>query len=132
MTCRGKLLDQRGNQSDMAEFAVNSIRCWWYKMGTEVYPDAEALYIKVPDDEFHEIAVVTDPFHCEWNFKINSQEQSGYCFIVPNFILLIIGPDSQAAPPQSCHCSTGSNHENRLQSVIMRPVWGLTQMTKNM
>jgi len=159
-----------GISSDTAEFAVNSIRCWWQEMGAEAYPDAEALYInadgggsngarvhlwkaelqrfaneigkeihvshfppgtskwnkiehkmfcfisknwrgkplidtatvvqligntttttgltikacldervyekarKVPDDEFQKIAIVPDPFHGEWNYKITPQE----------------------------------------------------------
>ena len=34
-----------GVSSDTAEFAVNSIREWWYNMGKERYPEATCLYI---------------------------------------------------------------------------------------
>ena len=34
-----------GISADTAEFAVNSIRCWWYVMGSPVYPDSHELLI---------------------------------------------------------------------------------------
>lgn len=34
-----------GVSSDTAEFAVNSLREWWYHMGKERYPEATCLYI---------------------------------------------------------------------------------------
>jgi Rhodopirellula transposase DDE domain len=34
-----------GVSSDTAEFAVNSIRTWWYKMGSEGYPDATEIFV---------------------------------------------------------------------------------------
>ena len=34
-----------GISSDTAEFAVNSIREWWYNMGSARYPEATCLYI---------------------------------------------------------------------------------------
>ena len=34
-----------GISSDTAQFAVQSIRCWWNEMGKERYPDAKKLYI---------------------------------------------------------------------------------------
>lgn len=34
-----------GISADTAEFAVNSIRTWWHKMGKEVYPNATELVI---------------------------------------------------------------------------------------
>ncbi len=34
-----------GISSDTAEFAVNSIRCWWKEMGEEAYPNATEIYI---------------------------------------------------------------------------------------
>jgi hypothetical protein len=34
-----------GISADTAEFAVNSIRTWWYKMGKSVYPSATELLI---------------------------------------------------------------------------------------
>ena len=34
-----------GISSDTAQFAVQSIRCWWNEMGKERYPDAKGLYI---------------------------------------------------------------------------------------
>ena len=34
-----------GISADTAEFAVNSIRTWWYKMGISVYPSATELLI---------------------------------------------------------------------------------------
>lgn len=34
-----------GISSDTAEFAVNTIRTWWYKMGLQQYPDAKELLI---------------------------------------------------------------------------------------
>ena len=34
-----------GVSSDTAEFAVNSIRTWWYKMGSESYPGATELLV---------------------------------------------------------------------------------------
>jgi len=34
-----------GVSSDTAEFAVNSIRTWWYKMGSESYPDATEILV---------------------------------------------------------------------------------------
>ncbi len=34
-----------GIDHDTAEFAVRSIGCWWQKMGSRVYPDAEELLI---------------------------------------------------------------------------------------
>lgn len=34
-----------GVSADTAEFAVNSIRTWWYKMGISVYPSATELLI---------------------------------------------------------------------------------------
>lgn len=34
-----------GVSGDTAEFAVNTIRTWWYKMGAEMYPKATALLI---------------------------------------------------------------------------------------
>ena len=34
-----------GCTADTAEFAVNSIRTWWYRMGQPVYPQAKALLI---------------------------------------------------------------------------------------
>jgi len=34
-----------GISADTAEFAVNSIRTWWYKMGSCLYPDATELLI---------------------------------------------------------------------------------------
>ena len=34
-----------GISSDTAEFAVNSIRSWWYEMGRNAYPMARKLYI---------------------------------------------------------------------------------------
>ena len=34
-----------GISSDTAEFAVNSIRCWWNEMGKELYQDATSIMI---------------------------------------------------------------------------------------
>jgi hypothetical protein len=34
-----------GISGDTAEFAVESIRRWWYKVGTKRYPDARGMYI---------------------------------------------------------------------------------------
>ena len=34
-----------GISADTGEFAVNSIRKWWYEMGKQVYPDAKKLMI---------------------------------------------------------------------------------------
>ena len=34
-----------GISSDTAEFAVESIKKWWYKMGQETYPKAQRIYI---------------------------------------------------------------------------------------
>lgn len=34
-----------GISSDTAEFAVESIKKWWYEMGREAYPQAERIYI---------------------------------------------------------------------------------------
>jgi transposase len=34
-----------GISHDTAEFAVNSIRKWWYEMGQALYPDARKIYI---------------------------------------------------------------------------------------
>jgi hypothetical protein len=34
-----------GVSSDTAEFAVESIKKWWYEMGRESYPEAESIYI---------------------------------------------------------------------------------------
>ena len=34
-----------GISSDTAQFAANSIRCWWNEMGKERYPSAQKLYI---------------------------------------------------------------------------------------
>ena len=34
-----------GVSADTAQFAVNSIRCWWNEMGHERYPEANRLYI---------------------------------------------------------------------------------------
>ena len=34
-----------GISSDTAEFAVESIKRWWYEMGREVYPEADRIYI---------------------------------------------------------------------------------------
>ena len=34
-----------GISSDTAQFAVESIRSWWYNMGQEKYPDANSLLI---------------------------------------------------------------------------------------
>lgn len=34
-----------GISSDTAQFAVNSIRMWWFQMGKDRYPNAKALYI---------------------------------------------------------------------------------------
>ncbi len=34
-----------GISSDTAQFAVNTIRTWWYKMGVQLYPNAEELLI---------------------------------------------------------------------------------------
>lgn len=34
-----------GISSDTAQFAVNSIRSWWYEMGKESYPEATTIYI---------------------------------------------------------------------------------------
>jgi hypothetical protein len=34
-----------GISSDTAEFAVNSIRSWWYEMGKNTYPQAKEIYI---------------------------------------------------------------------------------------
>jgi hypothetical protein len=34
-----------GISSDTAQFAVNSIRSWWYEMGKESYPEATSIYI---------------------------------------------------------------------------------------
>lgn len=34
-----------GISADTAQFAVNTIRTWWYKMGIQIYPDAEDLLI---------------------------------------------------------------------------------------
>ena len=34
-----------GVSSDTAQFAVNSIRCWWNEMGRARYPEAKKLYI---------------------------------------------------------------------------------------
>jgi transposase len=34
-----------GISGDTAEFAVESIRKWWYRMGAEDYPDASSIYI---------------------------------------------------------------------------------------
>lgn len=34
-----------GISADTAQFAVNSIRSWWYSMGKQTYPDATELYI---------------------------------------------------------------------------------------
>ncbi len=35
-----------GTTSDTPEFAVNSIRCWWRRMGFVRYPDASELFIE--------------------------------------------------------------------------------------
>ena len=34
-----------GISSDTAEFAVESIKKWWYEMGREAYPNAKSIYI---------------------------------------------------------------------------------------
>lgn len=34
-----------GISADTAEFAVNSIRTWWFKMGKEIYPHATELIV---------------------------------------------------------------------------------------
>jgi hypothetical protein len=34
-----------GISSDTSEFAVESIKKWWYEMGQQSYPDAESIYI---------------------------------------------------------------------------------------
>jgi transposase len=34
-----------GISNDTAEFAVESIKKWWYEMGREAYPDAQRIYI---------------------------------------------------------------------------------------
>lgn len=34
-----------GISADTAQFAVNTIRTWWYKMGVQMYPEAEELLI---------------------------------------------------------------------------------------
>ncbi|MCL2135128.1 MAG: ISAzo13 family transposase, partial [Candidatus Bathyarchaeota archaeon] len=34
-----------GLSNDTAEFAVTSIKKWWYEMGREAYPDARSIYI---------------------------------------------------------------------------------------
>jgi hypothetical protein len=34
-----------GIDHDTAQFSVQSIRCWWYEMGSEVYPQAKRLLI---------------------------------------------------------------------------------------
>jgi len=34
-----------GISSDTAEFAVESIKRWWYEMGAETYPNADTIYI---------------------------------------------------------------------------------------
>jgi len=34
-----------GISSDTAEFAVESIKKWWYEMGQEAYPEASSIYI---------------------------------------------------------------------------------------
>jgi len=34
-----------GISSDTAEFAVESIKKWWYEMGREAYPEADRIYI---------------------------------------------------------------------------------------
>ena len=34
-----------GISSDTAEFAVESIKKWWYEVGKEVYPEAKSIYI---------------------------------------------------------------------------------------
>ncbi len=34
-----------GTSADTAEFAVKSIRRWWFKMGQAAYPDANKLLI---------------------------------------------------------------------------------------
>jgi hypothetical protein len=34
-----------GISSDTAEFAVESIRKWWYQVGKELYPKTNAIYI---------------------------------------------------------------------------------------
>jgi hypothetical protein len=34
-----------GISADTAEFAVNTIRCWWYIMGEAVYPNSDELLI---------------------------------------------------------------------------------------
>ena len=34
-----------GISSDTAEFAVGSIKKWWYEMGREAYPEAKSIYI---------------------------------------------------------------------------------------
>ncbi len=34
-----------GIRADTAQFAINSIRVWWYQMGKEQYPHANSLYI---------------------------------------------------------------------------------------
>jgi len=36
-----------GISADTAEFAVNSIRTWWHRMGRDAYPDARELLITV-------------------------------------------------------------------------------------
>lgn len=36
-----------GISSDTAQFAVNTIRTWWYQMGKETYPNAKKLLITV-------------------------------------------------------------------------------------
>ena len=34
-----------GISSDTAEFAVESIKRWWYEMGMSIYPNADSIYI---------------------------------------------------------------------------------------
>ena len=34
-----------GISGDTAEFAVESIKRWWYEMGSKIYPDAHTIYI---------------------------------------------------------------------------------------
>ena len=63
---------------DTKEFAVETIRKWWYKMGKLEYKNAKQLLItaesekerKVSDEEFNNINLIKDDFHGEWNYTI--------------------------------------------------------------
>lgn len=69
-----------GISSDTAEFAVESIRKWWYEIGREAYPQAERIYITADSGGSNGVRVIL------WKVKLQElANELGFTLKVSHF-----------------------------------------------